>query len=217
MKTPRNLCKVNVYRYKIDILLICMFFCISTERSIIKMRAAIPWKSPLQRALHDQEQVQSVLDHHLQEAVAPVIPPQFCDNWSIIYQCGLITMSLISAADLYFVLYSDYDITCLGRGYDLFSSLTLSAAIVFSSVLLYYATRSLYARYNANDNFWIIMAKFLVRSFLLIWIMLGGSWVLSQAENPCDITFYLYLQISFSVKIMLVIFEFAWSLKTCPK
>jgi hypothetical protein len=185
----------------------------------------VPWSSsrlqnPIINGGESQEQVQSVIDIHEAELyVAVVEPVNRCwtmnptNSW--IYQFGLILISLTSMADIYVVCTQYDDLYCYSNNTKLVYNMFISAACILCVSILYYG--SYITRYEDIVNkSWLNVAKYMMRTFLTIWIILAGMYTIGLSEDQCNSEVYLYLQASYILKIGLMVLEYIWALSSCP-
>lgn len=182
----------------------------------------VPWSSStLQNPLYDyrnQEQVQSVIDIHEAETYVVVEPVNRCvsinhtNSW--IYQFGLILMSLMSLTDIYVVCTQYDDLYCYSNNTKLVYNMLVSAACILCTAILYYVSYMTVFEDIVNQ-IWFKVGKYMMRIFLMIWIIFGTIYVISLSEHQCNTGVYLYLQASYILKMGLMVLEYTWTLSTC--
>lgn len=167
-----------------------------------------------------QDQVQSVIDIHDAELYVAVVEP-VNRRWTMdpsnswIYQFGLILMVLTSMTDIYVVCTQYDDLYCYSNNTKLVYNMLISAACIFCVSILYYG--SYITRYeDVVDKSWLRAAKYMMRTFLIIWIILAGMYTIGLSEHQCNTGVYLYLQVSYILKMGLMVLEYAWALSACP-
>ena len=185
----------------------------------------IPWSaSSLQNPLtniggESQDQVQSVIDIHDAELYVAVEPVNqrwtMNPNNSWIYQFGLILMVLTSMTDIYVVCTQYDDLYCYSNNTRLVYNMLISAACILCVAILYYG--SYMTRYeDIVDKSWLRVAKYMMRTFLIIWIILACMYAINLSEHQCNVGVYQYLQASYILKMGLMVLEYVWALSACP-
>jgi len=185
----------------------------------------VPWsasslQNPIINGGESRDQVQSVIDIHDAELyIAVVEPVNRCwtmnptNSW--IYQFGLILMVLTSMADIYIVCTQYDDLYCYSNNTKLVYNMLISAACILCVSILYYG--SYMTRYeDMVDKSWFNVAKYMMRTFLIIWIILGTMYTINLSEHQCNVGVYLYLQASYILKMGLMVLEYIWALSSCP-
>lgn len=142
----------------------------------------VSWSSStLQNPINDygesQDHVQTVIDIHEAELYVVVEPVN--RRWTMnptnswIYQFGLILISLTSMIDIYLVCTQYDDLYCYSNNKKLVYNMLISAGCILCVSILYYG--SYITRYeDVVDKSWLRAAKYMMRTFLIIWIILGG-------------------------------------------
>ena len=181
----------------------------------------IPWSSSsLQNPLNEPpNNDDTVIDIQDATEVYAIVDPDnrpvdgFGNSW--IYQLGLILMSMTSMTDIYILCNQSDEISCFAYGSTLTYNMIVSAACILIVAILYY-----YSYITAIEGFlasyWAKVAKYMMRTFLIAWIITGAMYIIGITRNQCNSGIYLYLQVSYVLKIGLMILEYTWVLSSCP-
>lgn len=146
----------------------------------------------------------TIVPFHIQEDL-----PQY----SLLYNIIMGWAFVLSIGDLYVAL--TFDSNCINESPNNNPSLFINLIVSGVLVMIWTSMHFVAIKQTFISKFWMEFAGYLLRAFILMWIMLGAVSFWAEKSTKCLAFTYWYIFVSFIAKCGLILTELAMSYKYC--